>query len=122
MKANELKALGIPNGPALRLAAEWIKSFIADGGDSASIPEKLGNMVADPAAYLNDPAAAALARELYAPAWKQRESPAPWKQWGTDLEPDSVKQLVNACSLPVAEAGALMPGCPSVACWRPIMR
>lgn len=32
-----------------------------------------------------------------------------WKQWGTDLEPDSIRQMQNACALPVAAAAALMP-------------
>ena len=34
---------------------------------------------------------------------------APYRQWGTDLEPESVQQLENACKLPVAVRGALMP-------------
>lgn len=34
---------------------------------------------------------------------------APWRQWGTDLEPQSVRQLENACKLPIAVRGALMP-------------
>jgi tRNA-splicing ligase RtcB len=34
---------------------------------------------------------------------------APYRIWGTHLEPDSIRQLENACSLPVAVAGALMP-------------
>jgi tRNA-splicing ligase RtcB (3'-phosphate/5'-hydroxy nucleic acid ligase) len=34
---------------------------------------------------------------------------APWRQWGSGLEPDAVRQMGNACSLPVAVAGALMP-------------
>jgi tRNA-splicing ligase RtcB (3'-phosphate/5'-hydroxy nucleic acid ligase) len=39
----------------------------------------------------------------------QPEPRAPWRQWGSGLEPDAVKQMVNACGLPVAIAGALMP-------------
>lgn len=38
-----------------------------------------------------------------------REEAAPWQQWGTGLEPEAVKQMANACALPVAMAGALMP-------------
>ena len=38
-----------------------------------------------------------------------RSSPAPYRQWGTGLEPESVRQLENACALPVAVRGALMP-------------
>ena len=34
---------------------------------------------------------------------------APYTIWGTDLEPDAVQQLKNACSLPIAVVGALMP-------------
>ncbi len=34
---------------------------------------------------------------------------APYRIWGEHLEPDAVKQLQNACKLPVAAAGALMP-------------
>jgi tRNA-splicing ligase RtcB len=34
---------------------------------------------------------------------------APWKQWGTDLDAQAVRQMENACSLPVARRGALMP-------------
>jgi tRNA-splicing ligase RtcB len=39
----------------------------------------------------------------------RREGVAPYRIWGEHLEPDSVRQLQNACSLPVAVAGALMP-------------
>ena len=38
-----------------------------------------------------------------------RSRPAPYRQWGVDLEPESVRQLENACALPVAVRGALMP-------------
>ncbi len=34
---------------------------------------------------------------------------APWRQWGHDLEAEAVQQMANACALPVAVAGALMP-------------
>jgi len=34
---------------------------------------------------------------------------APYRQWGENLEPQSVQQLQNACELPIAVRGALMP-------------
>ncbi len=40
---------------------------------------------------------------------KERAVPAPYRQWGKDLEPQSVQQMENACRLPVAVRGALMP-------------
>lgn len=109
MNHNQLKQMGIPEGPAIRLAQVLIKDHVASGGDSAQIPDKLAALVADPARFLADPMQGALARELYCPAYKPREKLAPWRQWGTDLEPQAIQQLANACSLPVAAAGALMP-------------
>lgn len=38
-----------------------------------------------------------------------RYEPVRWRQWGANLEPDAVQQMVNACRLPVAVRGALMP-------------
>ena len=38
-----------------------------------------------------------------------QENNAPWKQWGHGLEPDAIKQMQNACKLPVSVRGALMP-------------
>jgi tRNA-splicing ligase RtcB (3'-phosphate/5'-hydroxy nucleic acid ligase) len=38
-----------------------------------------------------------------------RAGDAPYRIWGTHLEPDAVQQLKNACKLPVAVSGALMP-------------
>jgi tRNA-splicing ligase RtcB len=38
-----------------------------------------------------------------------RSEPAPYRKWGADLEPESVRQIENACTLPVAVRGALMP-------------
>jgi tRNA-splicing ligase RtcB len=49
------------------------------------------------------------ARDLYAPAYKQRDALAPWAQWGSGLDAAAVQQMANACALPVAVAGALMP-------------
>ncbi len=36
-------------------------------------------------------------------------SSAPWQQWGGDLDANAIAQMANACALPVAVAGALMP-------------
>src|SRR5262245_2145162 len=40
---------------------------------------------------------------------KSRDVDAPYQVWGDNLEPDALKQMKNACKLPVAVAGALMP-------------
>src|SRR6185503_16890881 len=38
-----------------------------------------------------------------------RKVDAPYRIWGDNLEPSAVQQLKNACRLPVAVSGALMP-------------
>lgn len=38
-----------------------------------------------------------------------RGAAAPWKQWGANLDPNAIAQMEQACSLPVAVRGALMP-------------
>jgi tRNA-splicing ligase RtcB len=40
---------------------------------------------------------------------KARDADAPYRVWGADFEPDALRQMTNACKLPVAVAGALMP-------------
>ena len=35
--------------------------------------------------------------------------PAPWRQWGDDIDAASIEQMRNACELPIAFRGALMP-------------
>ena len=39
----------------------------------------------------------------------QYSDPAPWRQWGRDLDQQSIDQMRRACELPVAVARALMP-------------
>ncbi|TFG39395.1 MAG: hypothetical protein E4H44_02165, partial [Candidatus Aminicenantes bacterium] len=34
---------------------------------------------------------------------------APWRQWGDEIDAASVEQMENACELPIAVRGALMP-------------
>lgn len=42
--------------------------------------------------------------------YRKRETPAPWSQWGDDLiQSEAAQQMNNACSLPNAVRGALMP-------------
>lgn len=38
-----------------------------------------------------------------------RERPVHWRQWGTDIDEAAIRQMENACRLPVAIRGALMP-------------
>lgn len=109
MNIKDLIHLGVPQGAALKSGMAFIVNFIGQGGDPLRLEEEIGSIISNPSAFLGDPLREAFARDLYAPAYKQRDELAPWHQWGTGLEPEAVKQMANACALPVSVAGALMP-------------
>jgi tRNA-splicing ligase RtcB len=109
MNTEELIRLGVPAGKPIQLAHEFVRNFIAQGSDGAELESEIFNIVADPSAFFADELRAPLARAIYRPAFTPRAEPAPWRQWGERLEADAVKQMANACALPVAVAGALMP-------------
>ena len=109
MNTKDLIRLGVPVGEPIPLAHEFIQSFIAQGNDGALLEAEIFNIVANPPAYFADELRAPLARAIYRPAFTPRAELAPWRQWGEGLEAEAVKQMANACALPVAVAGALMP-------------
>lgn len=109
MNKHDLIRLGVPEGPALSTGMLFISQFVRHGGDTSSLEGEVAAVVADPASYLGDPLRGSFARDLSRTDDMQHLKPAPWRQWGTDLEAGAVEQMVNACSLPVAVAGALMP-------------
>jgi tRNA-splicing ligase RtcB len=131
MNTKDLIRLGVPVGEPIALAHEFIQNFIAQGKDGALLEGEIFSVVANPPAFFADELRAPLARAIYRPAFTPRaELPlrrlrsdrsalggealprsafAPWRQWGEGLEAEAVKQMANACALPVAVAGALMP-------------
>src|SRR5688572_19224791 len=116
MKARELENLGIPRGEVMKLALSQIAAAAENSNlTKARIREGITAVAGDPSAHLDHPQFGQLARALASEREKPqavytaREHNAPWKQWGADLEPDSVQQMANACELPVSVAGALMP-------------
>ncbi len=109
MNAKDLSEIGVPPGEPMKRAHDFIAAFRERGGDMSQLAIEIGAIVGNPAVFLGDPLREAFARSLYLPPFKQRETLAPWQQWGSGLEPEAVKQMANACALPVAVAGALMP-------------
>jgi tRNA-splicing ligase RtcB len=109
MNTKDLIRLGVPAGEPVARAHEFIQNFLAQGNDGAQLEVEILRIVADPSAFLSDALRAPLARAMYRPAFTPRAELAPWRQWGEGLEAEAVKQMANACALPVAVAGALMP-------------
>lgn len=117
MKSRELENLGIPRGSVMKLAQAQIAAAAQSSHlTKAQIREQITAVSSDPGAHFDHVQFGELARALAGerakpqPMFVPRErGAAPWKQWGIDLEPDSVQQMVHACELPVSIAGALMP-------------
>ena len=67
-------------------------------------------VVADPKVYLADPDLGLLAKALveFASA-EPPPDPIPYRKWGKDFDEYSIRQIENACKLPVARKAALMP-------------
>jgi tRNA-splicing ligase RtcB len=114
MKSREMKNLGIPPGDTMKLAQAAVKVARKAGVSASEIRIRIREVAADPASFADDATFGKLAKELQAGKEAQRwfvprAESAPYRQWGEDLEPQSVQQLQNACMLPIAVRGALMP-------------
>ena len=112
MKGKDLMKLGLTPGPAmgvaLRLLPKAVKRLGEEGAKGA-----LRSVLEQPEAHLDHEYFADLAAKLVEinrpPAFTERETPAPYRVYGTGLEAGALEQMANAVSLPVAVRGALMP-------------
>ena len=112
MKKRELINLGIPAGAPTRLAIDAIRLLAAAGTGKNEMRRRITTMIADPKPFFDDPILGATARAVAdapAPGYVPRADSAPFKQYGANLDKNSVEQMRNACKLPVAVRGALMP-------------
>jgi len=114
MKTRDLVKIGIPAGPCAEAARQILNRTHGAKRRLATVLDDLRRIAASPAAFVDDAVYAGLARRLLDHAaagdrFTPRESDAPYRIWGDNLEATAVQQLQNACKLPVAVSGALMP-------------
>lgn len=114
MKTRELLRLGIPHGPCIGLARTAIAAARAARRGELALIGDLRGVAAHPERFGNDPIWGELARALRrappsACPRTPRQHPAPYRIWGSGFEDTALQQMANACSLPIALAGALMP-------------
>lgn len=106
--------MGIRSRSALAAARACIRQAERMGLDSWAVQDGVQAVANDPEVYEDDPIWSELASLLIGErvsrkAFVPRREPAPWHKWGTQLDDGSIQQIKNACKLPVAVAGALMP-------------
>ena len=114
MKTRELVAIGIPAGPCAESAKQILQEAHRAKRSTRTVHDDLERVAASPETFVGDEVYGGLAHHLLEHAaatatFRPRQSDAPYQIWGTNLEPDAVQQLKNACRLPVAVSGALMP-------------
>jgi tRNA-splicing ligase RtcB (3'-phosphate/5'-hydroxy nucleic acid ligase) len=109
MNAKDLIRLGVPLGEPVRRGMDFISRFVLSGGDKTRLEEEVKQIVASPALFAEDPLRKEFAKSIVNAPPPARAEPAPYKQWGENLEPEAVLQMQKACTLPISVAGALMP-------------
>jgi len=115
MKRKDLRQLGIGEGELFELSIAAISEASQSGQRKRLIRKTLQSVVKNPGHYGDDPVFGQLATKLAevraaTPAERPPGERAPYRQWGGhDVDREAVQQLENACSLPVAVRGALMP-------------
>lgn len=114
MKKIELMHMGVPPGVAHKAAVEAIIALSGAGIGSDEIASAIKAVVENPGDYTGHNVLGPLAAEILADravgsTWRVKESAVPYEVFGKGLEEESIKQLVNACKLPISVRGALMP-------------
>src|SRR5438034_11491491 len=114
MKTRDLVAIGIPAGACAETAKQILQEARAAKRSMETVTGDLHRVAASPATFVDDAMYGTLARQLLdraaaARTFRPRLGDAPYRVWGTNLEPDALQQLKNACKLPVAVSAALMP-------------
>lgn len=112
MNQKQFAKFGIMSPSAQEAAHLCLRHADLAGMPSAQARKYLRRVATHPQSFLRDPLFAPLARALCQAktgAACPVSNAAPYQKWGTDLDPEAVKQMEQACSLPVSVRGALMP-------------
>lgn len=115
MKRKEWIKLGLNRKELLDLAIQSTISAARDGIKKNALRHLASSLVANPKAFSGHPHFGILAKKLAAlhesePSFKPREHHAPFRCWGRDqIDAQAIQQMENACQLPIAAHGALMP-------------
>ena len=110
MKGREIVNLGMPQGPAVKAAILSCAAAYDQGWSKNEARQIVKRLIVNPQEYLEHeifgPVAALLARPTN--EYDLRDD-LTYAVWGTEIEDSAHDQMRNACRLPIAVAGALMP-------------
>jgi tRNA-splicing ligase RtcB len=114
MRNKELIKMGFGTRLLVEAARHAVKLAFRGGLKKADIEHHLKELQETPSRFTENEFFAELANKVLeqreaALSFVGRQDLAPYKQWGTDIDDRAIEQMKNACSLPVAAVGALMP-------------
>lgn len=114
MRSKDLLKIGIPGGEPLKVAIAVATRLFQKGMERDEVEAGFRAVAAAPGDYLEDERYRELARVITehnagAQPIAPREQPVAHRRYGQNLEEESLRQMENACRLPVSVAGALMP-------------
>ena len=114
MRGRDLAQLGIPPGKMRQQVLKIVGREMKGGATAVEMRERVTAVATSPGEHVDDPVFGSVARSMVdvraaQARFEKRAAPAPYRQWGTDLEEQAVEQMRNACDLPVSVRGALMP-------------
>lgn len=111
---NELKTIGFSLDSE---TLSMLQSLFSQAGEKSIQREEvsihLHAIIATPEKLMEHPLYGPLASHVQQTATKPfvlRKDPVPWQQWGEiNIDDSAIEQMENACRLPIAIRGALMP-------------
>jgi len=114
MKRKELVKLGFGSRELSDAAIAAVAAAANAGMKKAALHRRVKHLARNPETFVDDEYFGELAKRMIGKKeehgfYVPRAEPAPYKQWGTDIDREAVQQMTNACSLPVSAVGALMP-------------
>src|SRR5829696_7869497 len=114
MNTRELVAIGFPAGACAQHAKQVLQQAHAAKLDMAIVIEDLKRLSVSPSSFDDHEVYGDLARRVQdhiaaQGRFQARDSDAPYRIWGENLESEALTQMRNACKLLVAVSGALMP-------------
>ena len=109
MNGRQLQKLGVPEG-CIKDAIVAISRIAASRGRSVDIKALIQSVLDDPQQFVHDDCLCAFATSLIEDRAFQRPGPVSYRTWGEDvIDEESHRQMRQACRVPVAVSGALMP-------------
>lgn len=114
MRRKELVRLGFGNRRLIDVTTRAVRSACRAGFKKPALRRVLRDLAENPGLFLDDEHFGELAARVAehrraAETYVPRRDKAPYQRWGEDIDDQAVRQMDNACSLPVAARGALMP-------------